>query len=174
MPPRAVIDRAFRIAILAPNHYRTNPWRFFAFAAQRRAPLAAAYERAAARLGRDVARARQRALDAPLMIVVGCIPSTATPRVKAAEETFATAAAIQNLLLAFAAAGVATLITTGDLALSQEVNDLVRLPEQGGSVMAVVNAGYIDPAGRVAPRPELELDQFVSWFDGSETASPPA
>jgi nitroreductase len=166
--PRRWVERAFRLALLAPNHHKTNPWRFFAFSGSGRARLVKAYESAASRLGKDVARARQRALDAPLMIVVACIPSTANPRVKANEETFATAAAVQTLLLALAAAGVSTLITTGDLVESTEVGALVGVDPQAGAVLAVISAGFGDPARRVVPRPEPDLERWVTWFEEPE------
>jgi nitroreductase len=161
--PRSVLEGAIALAMLAPNHYRTRPWRFHVYADDGRAPLAAAYETAARRLDRDVAKARQRAMDAPVMIVVACIPSLGVPRVKLGEEEFATACAVQNLLLALTSAGIASLITTGDLAESQEVHDLIGLDRATGRVMAVVNAGYRDPARPLPPRAEPDLAATTTW-----------
>ena len=97
------------------------------------------------------------------MIVVARLPSLAVPRVQLGEEEFATAAAVQNLLLAFTSAGIASLITTGDLAESQEVHDLIDLDRATGRVMAVVNAGYRDPARPLPPRPEPDLVATTTW-----------
>jgi len=161
---RASIERALRLAMLAPNHHKTRPWRFFVYADGGRAPLVAAYEAAATRLGRDVAKARQRALDAPVMIVVGCVPATLHPKVKPNEEEFATAAAVENMLLALASEGLSSLLTTGDLAESPEVNALVGLGEADGRVMGVVNVGYRDPRRPMVPRTPPDVGAFTQWF----------
>ena len=105
--PRAIVDDALRLAMLAPNHHNTRPWRFHVYSGVGRAPLADAYESAAMRLGRDVRKARQRALDAPIMIVVACVRGATHPRAKLREDEFACAAAVQTMLLALAASGVA-------------------------------------------------------------------
>ena len=166
-PPRHVIDEALRLAMLGPNHHKTRPWRFHVFAGDGRAQLVAAYEAAAARLGRDVARARQRALDAPVNVVVACVADTVNPKVKAWEDEFATAAAVQTFLLALAASGVGSLLTTGDLAESPEVHRLVGLEPGQGRVMTVVNVGYRDPKRRLPPRSETDLERYVRWNTAS-------
>ena len=163
--PRELVERAIRIAMLAPNHRRTSPWRFFVYAGAGRAPLVAAYEAAARRLDRDTAKARQRALDAPVMIVVACIPQIGQRKVLVNEEEFATAAAIQNMLLALACANVSTLLTTGDLAESQETHALVGLGDGQGRIMAVVNVGYRNPARPVPPRAQPDLAKCMHWSE---------
>jgi nitroreductase len=163
--PRTVIDRSIRIAMLAPNHHRTRPWRFHVYEGAGRAPLADAYEAAALRLGRDPALARRRALDAPAMIVVACIPATSNPKVRVGEEEFATAAAIENLLLALTSSGVAALITTGRFAESPEVHELIGLDARTGRVMAVVNVGYRDPERPIPVRVEPDVAAHTTWHD---------
>jgi nitroreductase len=165
--PNRVIANAIKVAVLAPNHHKTRPWRFFVYAGAGRAPLVAAYETAAVRLGRDVRKARQRALDAPAMIIVGCVPATANPKVRVSEEEFATAAAIQNMLLALACDGVSTLLTTGDFAESDEVHELVGLDRTAGRVMAVVNAGYRNPERPLPPRPHADTDACTTWRESA-------
>jgi nitroreductase len=161
--PRTVLESAFAAAVLAPNHHRTRPWRFFVFADEGRAPLAKAYEAAAVRLGRVVPRAVQRAYDAPTMVVIACVPDTSNPRMVRAEEEFATAAATQILMLALTSMGLATLLTTGDLAESPEVLDLVGLTAAAGRLMAVLNVGYRDPERPFLSRPAPDMDSVVSW-----------
>jgi nitroreductase len=160
--PRAIVEGAIKLAMLAPNHHRTRPWRFAVYADGGRAPLAAAYEAASTRLGRDVAKARTRALEAPVMIVVSCVPAV-NPRIKVWEEEFATAAAVQNMLLAFTAAGVSSLIATGDLAMSDEVAALVKLPAAPARLMCVVSVGYQDTARPLVARPEPDVAAYTTW-----------
>jgi len=162
---RALVERAIGMAMLAPNHHKTFPWRFFVYAGAGRAPLVAAYEAAARRLDRDAAKARQRALDAPVMIVVACMPQTGQPKVVVKEEEFATAAAIQIMMLALACANVSTLLTTGDLAESPEMHALVGLGDGQGRIMAVVNVGYRNPARPLPPRAERVLSKYMQWSE---------
>jgi nitroreductase len=164
---RQAVERAIDCAVLAPNHHRTHPWRFFVFAAASRNRLAAAYETAARRLGRDAARAVQRAMDAPVMIVVGCVAQTSNPRVERKEEEFAVAASVQNLMLAFAADGIGTLLTTGVLAESDEVHRLVALTAPEARVMGVVNVGYRDTERPLLARPPADGSSATTWMDAA-------
>jgi nitroreductase len=134
---RQVVERAIDCAVLAPNHHRTHPWRFFVFAADARNRLAAAYETAARRLGRDAERAVQRAMDAPVMVVIG------------------------------AAEGVGTLLTTGVLAESDEVHRLVGLTPPDARVMGVVNVGYRDTERPLLARPLADGASVTRWIDAA-------
>jgi len=162
--PRPLIERALDCAVQAPNHHRTRPWRFFVFEGHGRSGLAEAYEAAARRLGRDVERAIQRALDAPVMIVVGCAPQTSHPRVELKEEEFAVAASVQTLLLALAAEGVGSLLTTGVLAESDEVHGLVGLNPPESRVVAVVNVGYRNTERPLIARPTPDAAAVTTWI----------
>ncbi|WP_077000540.1 nitroreductase family protein [Variovorax sp. KK3] len=162
--PRSVVERALADAVLAPNHHRTAPWRFFVITRESRQGLVRAYEAAALRTGRDVARAAQRAQDAPLNVVVACVPAQDNPRVSLKEEDFASAAAVQNFLLSLADAGVGSLLTTGELAESPEVAALVGLDEPGAHLMGVINVGYRNTERPLANRPEPRLDRVIRWI----------
>ncbi|VTU13582.1 nitroreductase family protein [Variovorax sp. RA8] len=163
--PRHVIERALADAVLAPNHHRTAPWRFFVITRDARHRLVSAYEAAARRTERDVARAAQRAQDAPVNVVVACVPTLDNPRVVAREEEFATAAAVQNFLLSLADAGVGSLLTTGALAESPEVAALVGLDAPGAHVVGVINVGYPNPQRPIPRRPDAQPDRVVRWLD---------
>ena len=161
--PRRLVERALDCAVQAPNHHRTRPWRFFVFEGDARNRLAAAYEETARRLGRDVARAVQRAMDAPVMIVVGCVAQTSNPRVELKEEEFAVAASVQTLMLALAAEEVGSLLTTGVLAESDEVHRLVGLQPPEGRVMGVVNVGYRNTERPLLARPAPDAAAVTTW-----------
>ena len=163
--PRYVIERALADAVLAPNHHRTAPWRFFVITREARHLLVEAYEAAAQRTERDVARAAQRAKDAPVNVVVACVPALDNPRVVAKEEDFATAAAVQNFMLSLADAGVGTLLTTGALAESPEVAALIGLEAPGAHVVGVINVGYPNPERPVPRRADAPLERVVRWID---------
>jgi len=163
--PRPIIERALAHAVLAPNHHRTAPWRFFVITREARHRLVSAYEAAALRTERDVARAAQRAKDAPVNVVVACVPALDNPRVVPKEEDFATAAAVQNFMLSLADAGVGSLLTTGVLAESPEVAALVGLDAHGAHVIAVINVGYPNPERPTPRRPDAQLDRVIRWIE---------
>jgi len=165
--PKQLVEAALGDAIQAPNHHRTQPWRFYVFTGQGRSRLAAAYEAAAARVGRDVPKAIQRAYDAPVMVVVACLPGVSNPKVSEAEERFAVAAATQTFMLSLAAAGVDSLLTTGELAESPEVRTLVGMDDANAQLMGVVNVGYRDPERPVRPRPATAVDAFTTWCEAA-------
>jgi len=162
--PRPLLEHALSLAMLAPNHHRTRPWRFFVFENAGRERLAKAYERAAVRLERDVERARGRAFDAPAMVAIACFADGASARVRRNEEDFAVACATQTLMLALTAMGLATLLTTGDLAESEEVHALLGLDGPDRKVLGVLNVGWRNPERPLPPRPLQPLSATTIWF----------
>lgn len=161
--PPDILKQAVTAASLAPRHHRTTPWRFHIFADAARANLVQAYMVAARRLDKDVDRAAQRALDAPTMIVIACVPAVSNPKVKRWEEEFATAAAVQNLMLCLSAAGIASLLTTGELPESVEVRDLIGLEQPEARLMGVLNVGYRNAERPLQSRPTVDLGDVTQW-----------
>jgi nitroreductase len=164
--PPALLRWALDAAVLGPNHYRTRPWRFHVFTAAGRDKLADAYAASALRLGRDTARARTRAFEAPAMIAVSCVPDFGNPKVKVHEEEFATAAAIENLMLALAAAGVGSIWTTGELITGPEMAEVLSLREPHSKVLGIIYAGYADKGRQLPPREPIDHTRFTTWIDG--------
>jgi nitroreductase len=143
----------------------TRPWRFHVFTGAGRERLAQAYEAAAKRLHRDPARARARAFEAPVMIAVSCIPDVANNKVKLHEEEFATAAAIENLMLALAALGVGSIWTTGELVTGPELAETLSLREPQSKVVGMVYVGYADRKRRLPPREMIDHSRFATWIN---------
>lgn len=117
VPPRAALQRMLDAAIWAPNHRLTNPWRFFVLEKDgvKRAEIAQlAYDNLYQRSGNheNASGSRQRILDAPALIYVYSIPAD-TPEMT--QENYAAACcAVQNLLLAAVAEGLAGDWSTGN------------------------------------------------------------
>jgi len=160
--PLDVIEWAIGLAALAPNHYRTKPWRCFVFAGEGLHALAEVYARVAARLGRDAAKVKEKIYATPAAIVVACVPATDHPKVKIHEEEMATAAAIQNLMLALSSAGIGSLWTTGDTAASDEIKTALGL-ESNGRVIGVVQIGYADRDRTLPARAAADLATISTW-----------
>jgi nitroreductase len=122
-----LLEQLITVAATAPNHYRTHPWRFRIITGAGREGLGeslAAELRATA--GFDpvadeakIAKARSKYLRAPVMVVVAS--RAGDDPIATLENRDAVAAAIQTLLLAATAAGLASLWSTGAAATSAEV-----------------------------------------------------
>jgi len=117
--PRETIEAILEAANWAPSHHGTEPWRFRVMTGDGRGVLAKAYGDIAA-LGapeaeRDAARAKAeaKAYRAPVVIAVSALPSDA-PKVVRGEEIAAAHCAVQNLLLAAHALGLAAIWRTGE------------------------------------------------------------
>ena len=108
LPSREQIEELLDAAVRAPNHHVTEPWRFFVVAGDARAELGdlmadllakslddPTSERAQNRLRQE----RSKPLRAPVLILVAVNPNREGKAIEA-EEITATAAAVQNILLA--------------------------------------------------------------------------
>jgi nitroreductase len=120
---RALVEAA----LWAPNHHLTEPWRFTVLRGQARERLGAAWASlvAAATLLQGEPRVAllqgeaAKPLRAPVLVVAS-VRTEADP-VVAAEDFAATAAAVQNLLLAAHARGLGAMWRTGEMAQRVEI-----------------------------------------------------
>lgn len=107
--PNELIEELCELASWAPNHKRTWPWRFTAITGPAQLRFGDTVAEAMATFGDDPAKvdkARTKYARTPAVVVVG---STAgDSELRAAENRDATAAAIQNFMLAATARGLAT------------------------------------------------------------------
>lgn len=128
-PTREQVECLLEAASYAPNHYMVEPWKFFVLTGQAREELGRVMAEAlAARLEEttsDKAQAmlkkeREKPLQAPVIIVV----AVERPRLsweREIENVEAVSAAVQNMLLAAQAMGLASLWRTGDAAYDPHV-----------------------------------------------------
>lgn len=164
--PHDTIRWAIRMATLAPNHYKTRPWRFHVFDGEGRERLADAFESGARSLGQDPERARSKIYPAPTTIVVTSLCSPEHPKALLLEDQFATAAAVENLLLAFAAAGIGTMWGTGRLIETDAVRAAVGLADPRDRIIGAITVGYADPERPLPERTDEDLDRVVRWYGG--------
>lgn len=153
----AIVEAALRAAHHAPNHKLTWPWRFTWVGDETRADVAdICLELARARgVVNDAARSFivGKVLDPGGLIVVTqtkCEETTTDGRWRSREDYAATCCAIQNLMLAFHAHGVATKWGTGGMTRQSEI--LGRLGIDG-DVESV--AGFIW-FGEAAVHPQID------------------
>lgn len=156
--PVDLVERLCELAIWAPNHKRTWPWRFAALTGEARGKLGEAFadEMVARSFGDEgkVAKTRGKYRRAPMVLVVG-YASHPKPSFHA-ENRDAVAAGIQNLLLGATAAGLASFWSTAPLDDVPAVLDLCGF-EPDVRIAGVIYLGW--PAGtvEVPARPPVVL-----------------
>ncbi|MBI3973479.1 MAG: nitroreductase [Chloroflexi bacterium] len=169
-PPREAIETLLEAANHAPNHHLTQPWRFFVCTGDARLRLGEAVltgiEQRWPRADPEQAAARRKNvprsfLRAPVVIAVAAAPP-GHPHTAPWEELAATAAAIQNLLLAAHAMGLAAYWRSNGTGLDT-VKEFLDL-EAEAQLVGFVYVGYPDPAATLPEKPRRPYAEFVRWF----------
>lgn len=164
--PRALIEKLLDAAVQAPNHYKVRPWRFVVLTGQGRNRLgdvmaASQQERHPEFPQEAFEKTRALPLRAPVVIAVG-VDRPSEVKVLEIENLCATAAAMQNLLLAAHAIGLGAKWRTGEWANDVKVKEFLGFePEQ--HVIGFVYIGYPEFAGEPAPRPSFQ-DRTI-WME---------
>jgi nitroreductase len=173
VPTRAQIEEILEAATHAPNHHRTEPWKFIVLAGEARAELGLVMQEALlsslgdlpltqvqARLEKE----RLKPLRAPVIITV----VSEFPRNDEAldiENVEATAAAVQNMLLAAEELGLAVMWRTGDAAYNDQVKRWLGV-ETEDHIVAFLYVGY--PAIPRLERRATPLSQKTTWYGWEE------
>lgn len=170
-PSRCEIEQLLAMAVRAPNHHLTEPWRFIvitgaglddlgdAMAERIRAQFADSPE-----LDQKLELERLRPRRAPVIIVVIYVPST-HPKAIAVEDRHTIGAAMQNILLAAHGSGLGAYLRTGPAASDESVRRFLRL-DPGEEVASFIYVGYPAPdqPESMSNRSEFsERTQWVGW-----------
>lgn len=170
MPPREYIEKMLEAATWAPNHFLTQPWRFFVLTGDARTRLGEAMAAiAAARMDdpqdpeaqRKLERQRQNTLRAPVLIAVAASPSD-QQRVVLQEEIEAVACAVQNMLLAAHGLGLGAIWRTGDVAYEPELKQFFGLGTND-QLLGIVYVGY--PQVNKQPPKRAPYTEKTVWLD---------
>jgi nitroreductase len=162
-PPRATIERVIEAATWAPNHRKTEPWRFHVLAGAAREELG---ERVASWMRDEegateaqVESARKKLVRSPVIVVVTQVgsPEDAT---RDLEDYAACACATQNLLLAAHAEGLSAKWSTGAMATMPAVFEYLGLAPSD-RIVGFVYVGS-SPEEAVEQRPERQ-PAIVDW-----------
>lgn len=138
---RGLIEELIEAAVWAPNHKHTEPWRFHVVAGRARDDLADSVLAELAAAGAGPAKdPRAKLRRAPLFIAV---TQTALPDdpVRDLEDYAACCCAVQNLLLAAHARGLASKWSTGALAESPAAKRWLGIAEQD-RIVGYIYLGY--------------------------------
>ncbi len=163
VPGRDSLERMLDAAVWAPNHRLTNPWRFYVLekGGRKRAEVAQlAYDALFSRSGNEehANGSRQRVLDAPALIYAYSIPGDSE---EMTQENYAAACcAVQNLLLAAVAEGLAGDWSTGNVTRHPQLAE--TLGAEPGWTM--VGALFIGQPSRPSASVRAPAEQVTAWL----------
>jgi nitroreductase len=167
-PSREEIEALLELAVRAPTHHATEPWRFHVLAGDGLDLLARAIEDEAIASGAEPERARQDARKkverAPVVVVFTCIPSP-DEKVVEQEEIVSVAMAMQNFLIGAHATGLGAMLRTGAPAYHASIAEHLGLaPEE--LVVGLVYLGY--PAGDREMTQRASAAESTRWVGFTE------
>ena len=162
-PGRESLERMLDAAIWAPNHRLTNPWRFVVLerGGKKRAEVAQlAYDHMYQRNQNDefASGSRQRVLDAPGLIYVFSVPGDTE---EMTQENYAAACcAVQNLLLAAVAEGLAGDWSTGNTTRHPKLAETMG----GEPDWMMVGALFIGYPARPSASVRAPVGEVTAWL----------
>ncbi len=164
--PRPVIEKLLAAAVQAPNHYKVRPWRFILLSGAGRERMGEVLAESFAEKfpnapASALEKERAKPLRAPVIIAVG-VDKPAEPKVDEVENICAAAAAVQNLLLAAHALGLAAKWRTGEDAHNPRLKEFLGLsPDQ--HLIALVYLGY--PAAEIGAVNRPGFEDRTRWIE---------
>ncbi len=164
--PRELIETILAAAVQAPNHYKVRPWRFVVMTGAGREKLGEVMAQST-RASKpdatedDVQKDRARPLRAPVVIAVAADKPGLT-KAKEIENVCAAAAAVQNMLLAAHALGLAAMWRTGPSATDPAIKQFLGWePDQ--HLIGFVYIGY--PQHEAAPPLRPSFEDRTVWLE---------
>lgn len=140
--PREVVQELLRAAASAPNHRLTAPWRFVVLTGDARGEIGEKLQRAP--------------------VVIACCVAPGEDPVEAREDRDAVAAAVQNLLLAAHARGLAAMWRTGALVDDPGVRAALGVAGRDEIVGFVYLGRPLAPPPPTGP-PRRAVEELTTW-----------
>ena len=163
IPTEEQLDIAYQCALRAPDHAWIRPWKFIQITGKGLDKLSDAFISTAKKLDPNtkpeiLEKYKSAPFRAPLIIVL--VANTKEhPKVPKIEQQLSTAAAGQNMLLAFHDMGFGGIWRTGKFSFNREISVELGLKESE-IVIGYLYIGSID--GKIKKIPELESEDFVT------------
>ena len=158
VPPAAEIHRALELAICAPNHHATAPWRFYLLGnttKERVCRLNA--EMIGAVRGEEAARIKlERWREIPGWLLLTCVKSGND--IRTMEDYAACCCASQNLMLYLWSVGIGVKWTTGGVTRDPRFYEILGIDPEQESVVGLFWYGYPDeipPGNRKKPENKI-------------------
>lgn len=161
-PAGKILENIFKAAMRAPDHALLRPWRFLVISGDSRQRLGELFVQATLAQQPDTApekldKVRSKPLRAPMIVVGICSPRD-HPKVPVLEQSLATGAAIQNMLVAAHAQDVGAIWRTGPMASDKIVTRGLGLADEE-QILGFIYLGSID-----GPRRQLKEEDFSDYF----------
>lgn len=166
-----LISALLDLAVWAPNHKLTEPWRFYVITGAARIRMselartlrfkklsASGAEEAVAARKADEFAAEWARVPAIIYVTQVVDPDPFVDR----EDYGAVCCAVQNIMLGAQAVGLASFWGTGDLAAAPALADLVGA-HTNERMVALLRLGYADPAAK-PPVKRTAVNQFTRWM----------
>jgi len=170
-PAKEHLEIVLQAAVRAPDHGRLRPWRFMLIEGNQRRRLGELLAASAARRipglsEGDLQRERDKAMRAPLIIVVACrvVPGTKIPVI---EQILAAGAAAQNILLGLHNFGYAAAWKTGEAAYDLEVKRALGFAADDHLVAFIYTGGGFGAS--VAPGKTASVQDAMLEFPGTSS-----
>ena len=150
-PPAAEIVRAIDLAVCAPNHYATEPWRFYLIGdvTKERICLLNAELLGAARGDKSAQAKLDRWREIPGWLLLTCAKSANA--IRATEDYAACCCAAQNLMLYLWSVGIGMKWTTGAVTREPKFYEILGMDPNAETVVGLFWYGYpaeIPPGNR--------------------------
>ena len=167
MPERETIQQILESAIWAPNHFKTEPWRFQVMTGKGREKLGQAYGAiqaesfdAESEEGRTAfEKGFNNAFRAPVIISISA-EIMEDGRVLEIEDVMATACAVQNMQLTAHSLGLGSIWRTGPAAYHEFMKEAFALSEHT-KILGFLYIGY--PQTIKEPPVKRPLSDVVTW-----------
>lgn len=158
-PDEPALRRILEAGVAAPDHGLLRPWRFLLVRGDGRARLGELFaafvqRQSAAVSAEELEKQRTAPLRAPVIVVVVARVDPAHPKIPAAEQLAAVAAAAQNMLLAAHALGFVAKWATGKQAYDATVKAELGLAE-ADRILGFLYLGSPAAPHEVPPRPSF-------------------
>lgn len=165
-PDEGALALLLECAARAPDHGRLRPWRFIVIRGAARERFGELLADQLRRKQPDASaealqRERQKALRAPLIVVVAAV-CNASAKIPPIEQTLAAGAAAQNMMLAATALGFGAMWKTGAAAYDDAVKLALGL-ETGAAIVGFVHLGTA-PRDGVPPPVRGQWEDRVSYW----------
>jgi nitroreductase len=167
-PEASEIQRLLDVAIRAPNHHLTEPWRFIVMKGESLDQLGEAMaERVREQYAGDpdlekrIEAERSRPRRAPVIVVVVYSPSD-NPKAIEREDRYAVGALMQNILLAAHASGLGAYLRTGPAAEYEGVHRFLGL-EPREEIAGFIYLGYPAEDPGTSQTPRIPAENKTEW-----------
>lgn len=170
VPEKEKIEQILEAARWAPNHHKTEPWRFYVLSGEGRNKLGEAYGKInLEKIPGPTNEQRKLAMESGIskakrspVVIVATVEPDPEDKIEPIEEVAATACAVQNMLLAAHELGLAVKWRTGKPATHPVMKEAFNVPENGW-VLGLLFVGYPETVPKAPAKKEPEA--YTTWID---------